>query len=132
MLRPQGFWRRDGQVQGGLICSEKQAIDATLRSLSDEDPRVGTVADRYWNARGGSHTDGGSFIFNLEDNGSPAGVKQLTCLDKLGKEVSVPSGQVPYLPGRVYYVLEEENRQRFNIASFFELQRPDILFDSLH
>ena len=24
------------------------------------------VADRYWNARGGSHTDGGAFIFNLD------------------------------------------------------------------
>ena len=131
MLRPQVFALHDGQVQVGLICSEKQAIDATLRSLSDEDPRVGTVADRYWNARGGSHTDGGSFIFNLEDNGSPAGVKHLTCLDKFGKEVGVPSGQIPYLPGRVYYVLEEENRQRFNISSFFELQRPELLFGYL-
>jgi len=131
MLRPQVFALHDGQVQVGLICSEKQAIDATLRSLSDEDPRVGTVADKYWNARGGSYTDGGAFIFNLGGNGSTAGVKDLTCLDKFGKEVSVPSGQVPYLPGRVYYVLEEENRQRFNIASFFELQRPELLFDYL-
>jgi len=131
MLRPQVFALHDGQVQVGLICSEKQAIDATLRSLSDEDPRVGTVADKYWNARGGSYTDGGAFIFNLGGNGSTAGVKDLTCLDKFGKEVRVPSGQVPYLPGRVYYVLEEENRQRFNIASFFELQRPELLFDYL-
>jgi len=128
MLRPQVFALHDGQVQVGLICSEKQAIDATLKSLSDEDPRVGTVADKYWNARGGSYTDGGSFIFNLEGNGSG---KHLTCLDKFGKEVSVPPGQVPYLPGRVYYVLEEENRQRFNIGSFFELQRPELLFDYL-
>jgi glutamate synthase domain-containing protein 1/glutamate synthase domain-containing protein 3 len=131
MLRPQVFALHDGQVQVGLICSEKQAIDATLRSLSDEDPRVGTVADKYWNARGGSYTDGGSFIFNLEGKGSTPGAKRLTCLDKFGKEVSVPPGQVPYLPGRVYYVLEEENRQRFNIASFFELQRPELLFDYL-
>src|SRR5512139_3907981 len=91
MLRPQVFALHDGQVQVGLICSEKQAIDATLKSLSDEDPRVGTCADKYWNARGGSHTDGGSFIFNLEENGSTAGTKRLTCLDKFGKEVKVPS-----------------------------------------
>ena len=131
MLRPQVFALHDGQVQVGLICSEKQAIDATLRSLSDEDPRVGTVADRYWNARGGSHTDGGSFVFNLEGKGSSAGEKHLTCLDKFGNEVKVPSNQVPYLPGRVYYVLEGESRQKFNIASFFELQRPELLFDYL-
>jgi glutamate synthase domain-containing protein 1/glutamate synthase domain-containing protein 3 len=131
MLRPQVFALHDGQVQVGLICSEKQAIDATLRSLSDEDPRVGTVADKYWNARGGSHTDGGAFIFSLEGNGSTAGAKLLTCLDKFGKEVKVSPGQVPYLPGRVYYVLEEENRQRFNIAGFFELQRPKLLFEYL-
>jgi len=131
MLRPQVFALHDGQVQVGLICSEKQAIDATLKSLSDEDPRVGTSADKYWNARGGSHTDGGSFTFSLEGNGSGSGVKHLTCLDKFGQEVKAPSDQIPYLPGRVYYVLEEENRQRFNIASFFELQRPELLFDYL-
>ncbi len=39
MLRPQVFALHDGQVQVGLICSEKQAIDATLKSIADEDPR---------------------------------------------------------------------------------------------
>ena len=53
-------------MQIGLICSEKQAIDATLASLAEEDPRFCPVADMYWNARGGSHTDGGSFTFSLE------------------------------------------------------------------
>ncbi|MEI6155310.1 MAG: glutamate synthase, partial [Deltaproteobacteria bacterium] len=63
MLRPQVFALQKGDVEIGLICSEKQAIDATLESLAKEDPRFGTVADQYWNARGGSYTDGGSFIF---------------------------------------------------------------------
>ena len=55
MLRPQVFALSDsGEVQIGLICSEKQAIDATLRSLAKEDPRFCPVADKYWNARGGS------------------------------------------------------------------------------
>ena len=54
MLRPQVFALSDsGEVQIGLICSEKQAIDATLRSLAQEDPRFCPVADKYWNARGG-------------------------------------------------------------------------------
>ena len=62
MLRPQVFAFCDGEVQVGLIASEKQAIDATLLSLSKDDKRICPVADRYWNARGGSHTDGGAFV----------------------------------------------------------------------
>ena len=66
MLRPQVFALSDnGDVQIGLICSEKQAIDATLRSLAKEDMRFCPVADKYWNARGGSSTDGGAFIFTV-------------------------------------------------------------------
>jgi glutamate synthase domain-containing protein 1/glutamate synthase domain-containing protein 3 len=128
MLRPQVFGLHEGQVQVGLICSEKQALDATLRSLSDEDPRIGTLADRYWNARGGSHTDGGAFIFNLHEKGSQSLERRLTCTDKFGREIGVPAGQTPYLPGRVYYMLEDEERERFDISSYFELQRPDLLF----
>jgi len=129
MLRPQVFALHDGQVQVGLICSEKQAIDATLKSLSEEDPRVGTVADRYWNARGGSYTDGGAFIFNLDETDQGPLDRRLTCEDKFGKEIKVTEGKVPYLPGRVYYTMEDENRERFNISKFFELQRSDLLYE---
>ena len=66
MLRPQVFALQEGEdVSVGLICSEKQAIDATLASLNSEDPRIMPVADMYWNARGGSYTDGGAFLFNI-------------------------------------------------------------------
>lgn len=87
MLRPQVFALSDsGEVQIGLICSEKQAIDATLRSLSREDPRFCATADKYWNARGGSSSDGGAFIFTVAgENGS----KRLTCADKFGRPVKV-------------------------------------------
>ena len=59
----------------GLICSEKQAIDATLASLASVDPRFTPVADVYWNARGGSHTDGGAFLMTVSPEGgiSPEG-----------------------------------------------------------
>ncbi|MCG2777627.1 MAG: hypothetical protein L6406_18315 [Desulfobacterales bacterium] len=129
MLRPQVFALHDGQVQVGLICSEKQAIDATLKSLSEEDPRVGTVADRYWNARGGSYTDGGAFVFNLNKTDQGSLERRLTCVDKFGREIAIPEGQVPYLPGRVYYMMEDEDRERFDISGFFELQRPDLLYE---
>ena len=56
---------QEGEVSIGLICSEKQAIDATLASLASEDPRFTPVADIYWNARGGSHTDGGAFLLTV-------------------------------------------------------------------
>jgi glutamate synthase domain-containing protein 1/glutamate synthase domain-containing protein 3 len=130
MLRPQVFALHDGQVQVGLICSEQQAIDATLKSLADEDPRIGTVADTYWNARGGSHTDGGSFIFNLDKTGhNEAPERHITCMDKFGNEIHVPASQTAYLPGRVYYVMEDDARDKFDISSFFELQRPDLLYE---
>ncbi|UCF85275.1 MAG: hypothetical protein JSV50_06465, partial [Desulfobacteraceae bacterium] len=129
MLRPQVFALHEGQVQVGLICSEKQAIDATLKSLSEEDPRVGTVADRYWNARGGSHTDGGAFIFNLDKTDHGSLERELTCVDKFGRKIGIPEGQIPYLPGRVYYMMEDEDRERFEISGFFELQRPDLLYE---
>jgi glutamate synthase domain-containing protein 1/glutamate synthase domain-containing protein 3 len=88
MLRPQVFSLYDGEVQIGLICSEKQAIDATLRSLASEDPRFSPVADKYWNARGGSSSDGGAFMFNVSPNGNG---KELKCFDKFGREVKVES-----------------------------------------
>ena len=128
MLRPQVFALHDGQIQIGLVCSEKQAIDATLKSLSEEDPRVGTMADHYWNARGGSYTDGGAFIFNLDKKDNKSSERILTCVDKFDREISAPKGQVPYLPGQVYYLMEDETRERFDISSFFELQRSDLLF----
>jgi glutamate synthase domain-containing protein 1/glutamate synthase domain-containing protein 3 len=89
MLRPQVFSLYDGEVQIGLVCSEKQAIDATLRSLAADDPRFSTVADKYWNARGGSSSDGGAFMFNVE--AGPNGSRKLTCQDKFGRNITVDS-----------------------------------------
>ena len=68
MLRPQVFALQQGEVSIGLAASEKQALDATLESLAAEDSRFWSHADRYWNARGGSHTDGGAFVFTVEPN----------------------------------------------------------------
>jgi glutamate synthase domain-containing protein 1/glutamate synthase domain-containing protein 3 len=65
MLRPQVFALQRGEVSIGLICSEKQAIDATLASLAREDHRFIPIADKYWNARGGSYNDGGAFLMTL-------------------------------------------------------------------
>jgi glutamate synthase domain-containing protein 1/glutamate synthase domain-containing protein 3 len=89
MLRPQVFAIQEGDVSIGLVGSEKQAIDATLRSLAKEDPRFRHVADRYWNARGGSYTDGGAFMFTVDTSGEKT---TLSCADKFGKPISAPAG----------------------------------------
>jgi glutamate synthase domain-containing protein 1/glutamate synthase domain-containing protein 3 len=90
MLRPQVFalYHSDGKepVQIGLISSERQAINACLRSLSAEDPRFQPVADQYWNARGGSYTDGGAFAFTVARDDHST---RLVCRNKFGAEVPV-------------------------------------------
>ncbi|MEW5949100.1 MAG: glutamate synthase [Thermodesulfobacteriota bacterium] len=93
MLRPQVFAFHDGDVQVGLICSEKQAIDATLAGLAAEDSRISSVADKYWNARGGSHTDGGAFIFTLADDPDNQGRKKIVCTDKFGHRIRLPESR---------------------------------------
>ena len=86
MLRPQVFALYENDVQIGLIASERQAINACLRSLAEEDERFQPVADRYWVARGGSHTDGGAFRFTY----SPG--EGLSCANKFGTPVALEPG----------------------------------------
>ena len=107
MLRPQVFALCEGAVQVGVIASEKQAIDATLQSLAKEDRRICPVADCYWNARGGSHTDGGAFLFNLarvegvppsnrgQDARDTGDGLRMTCTDKFGRPVPMPKANQP-------------------------------------
>ncbi|MFC1847746.1 glutamate synthase, partial [Chloroflexota bacterium] len=96
MLRPQVFAIQEGDVSIGLIASEKQAIDATLHSLSQEDQRFRPVADRYWNARGGSHTDGGAFSFTVNRSN---GTCSVSCADKFGRAITAPPGEYKINPG---------------------------------
>jgi glutamate synthase domain-containing protein 1/glutamate synthase domain-containing protein 3 len=99
MLRPQVFaLQENGEVAIGLAASEKQAIDAALCSLGNEDSRFWGRADRYWNARGGSHTDGGAFLFTVHPNEN--GQARLICTDKFGCQVKVPAG-IPYRPAKM-------------------------------
>jgi hypothetical protein len=86
---PQVFALQQGTATIGLAASEKQAIDVALESLAQEDPRFWSRADLYWNARGGSHTDGGAFLFavHANDNGKVA----LQCTDTFGRSIE-PAG----------------------------------------
>ncbi len=106
MLRPQVFAIQEHQLENGesvaigFAASEKQGIDAALESLSEEDHRFWKRADRYWNARGGSHTDGGAFLFTVQyhkDGGAP----ELILQDKFGNPVPTPTSSLPYRNGIV-------------------------------
>jgi len=99
MLRPQVFaWQQSGEDGPaiGFAASEKQGIDAALASLASEDARFWSHADRYWNARGGSHTDGGAFVFSVRPDEDDSA--HLSCADKFGRPVGVVSSQAPYRP----------------------------------
>ncbi|MHA2611905.1 MAG: GltB/FmdC/FwdC-like GXGXG domain-containing protein [bacterium JZ-2024 1] len=110
MLRPQVFAYHSGKISVGMIASEKQALDAFLESLHREYTCVCPVADKYWNARGGSHTDGGAFVFRLslkED-------KSVEVLNKFGRPVAMPEKAPPKTPILLYG--ESDELPRFEQA----------------
>lgn len=97
MLRPQVFSLQETEENGnkitiGAIASEKQAIDAFFQSLAREDARLAPIADKYWNARGGSYSDGGAFVYAVKPD---QGTKRLSCTDKFGSQVRVSGGTRP-------------------------------------
>ena len=101
MLRPQVFalYENGPDCRIGLIASERQAVNACLRSLSQEDGRFQPLADRYWVARGGSYTDGGAFTFTV--TGGEGGC-HLACRDKFGNLIDIPrAGQATTVPAAV-------------------------------
>jgi hypothetical protein len=65
MLRPQVFALQEGEVQVGLICSEKQAIDATLISLARKTRVSALLLINTGMPAEAAIYDGGAFIFNL-------------------------------------------------------------------
>jgi glutamate synthase domain-containing protein 1/glutamate synthase domain-containing protein 3 len=102
MLRPQVFALQEGQASIGFAASEKQAIDAALASLASEDNRFWSHADRYWNARGGSHTDGGAFVFTVQNSqsGERGNKPVFVCTDKFGKRIATDGHRPPHVEPR--------------------------------
>src|SRR5690606_15699490 len=99
MLRPQVFAWQESTVDGetvsiAMAASEKQGIDAAMISLAAEDSRFWSRADRYWNARGGSHTDGGAFLFSVHDDYKTK--PKLVLTNKFGQPVKQPTSRTAY------------------------------------
>jgi glutamate synthase domain-containing protein 1/glutamate synthase domain-containing protein 3 len=124
MLRPQVFALQEGDVTIGLVGSEKQAIDATLSSLSAEDPRFRPVPDRTWNARGGSYTDGGAFTFTVQGT-------EVTCADKFGRPIRAPEGAYRMRGDAVPTRPEEPAGLAARIAALGRDEEPARLFADL-
>ena len=100
MLRPQVFaWQENFLDNGekaaiGFAASEKQGIDAALVSLAETDSRFWSRADKYWNARGGSHVDGGAFMYSIKPDGNGMGI---SCTDKFGRSLSFPTSTPAFI-----------------------------------
>jgi glutamate synthase domain-containing protein 1/glutamate synthase domain-containing protein 3 len=134
MLRPQVFALQEGEVSIGLICSEKQAIDATLASLASEDPRFSPIADRYWNARGGSSTDGGAFLLNVtpvKNGNGAAPLYELSVTNKFGAPVATQPGQVHCDLSKPAAVPRDRGDDAKRIESALAANDPQTLFDYL-
>jgi glutamate synthase domain-containing protein 1/glutamate synthase domain-containing protein 3 len=115
MLRPQVFALQEGEVSIGLICSEKQAIDATLASLAREDSRFTPLADTYWNARGGSSTDGGAFLLTVSPSAPGKGQGKVSLSapgNGQGKVSPLPlgEGQGVRANGNGHYTMQVRNK----------------------
>jgi len=121
MLRPQVFALQErDEVQIGLVCSEKQAIDATLESIAKEDKRFCKVADKYWNARGGSSTDGGAFTFTIKDSGKGDGSKKLITQNKFGEIIQTPEGRKHFDTSLDFTFTEYNKDLADKIINFFD------------
>lgn len=126
MLRPQVFALQEGEEQIGFVASEKQAIDAMLRSLESEDLRFWSMADLYWNARGGSYTDGGAFVFTVKEE--PRVGKKMICTDKFGKVIESPREKQRCDPAELESSRETSNRP----VKIDQQSNPRELFHELH
>src|SRR5207245_4630783 len=82
MLRPQVFALQEGPIKIGIIASERQAINAVLGRLQEHGRIPSRFADSYWNARGGRHTDGGTFLLWVIDREAR---KILELVDSIGR-----------------------------------------------
>ena len=98
MLRPQVFALQRGRMRRSAW-RRRRSRRSTPPSTSLAGEGIGAWgrADRYWSARGGSHTDGGAFVFSVALDGDD---RRLWCTDKFGREIDVAEGRlVPPVDG---------------------------------
>jgi len=77
------------------------------------------MADTYWYARGGSYTDGGAFVFTINEE------KNLVCTDKFGKLISGKAHQKKRVKTISYNVWDYADIDE----KLYEKQEPFEIFD---
>ncbi|MDA2936142.1 hypothetical protein MYX06_02910 [Patescibacteria group bacterium AH-259-L05] len=122
MLRPQVFAIQNGKETIGFSSSEKQVIDATLESIASESSHVWSSADLYWSARGGSHTDGGAFIFTVTPQENKKA--SMVCDNKFGKHIDVEppkhlldTSQTRKMDSDIVFDPRYKTEEKFNLVS---------------
>src|SRR5438552_618661 len=130
MLRPQVFALQEGPIKIGIIASERQAINAVLGRLQEDGRIPSRFADSYWNARGGSHTDGGAFLFSVRDGEDG---KELECADKFEREITIPEQEWLHGPRTdlalnvsVALQLPKKGPKAHDPLGFYEYVRPAL------
>ncbi len=131
MLRPQVFALQEGEVSIGLVCSEKQAIDATLASLSEEDSRFSPIADRYWNARGGSYNDGGAFMISVKPKEEGEGY-DLEVTNKFGEVLRTQPDQSRCDLSKPFTAPSDVREDMVAIDAFVESGKGEVLGKYIH
>jgi glutamate synthase domain-containing protein 3 len=104
------------------------------QSGQGEDPRFSPVADMYWNARGGSSTDGGAFLLNVTPeaggvNGEAPSYK-LEITNKFGAPVSTRKGQV-HCDFTAPVVISKVNEDARALQTALDANDPSALFGYL-
>jgi glutamate synthase domain-containing protein 3 len=98
--------------------------------LAREDDRFHGIADKYWNARGGSHTDGGAFVFTVRDADNGHSGKALICADKFGRPISAPSDQLPWGHHPQVLGLERREALRKEVSERMRLGDARLIFQA--
>src|SRR4029077_5074922 len=87
VLSPKVFAVQEGPGRIGIIASERQAINAVLGKLQEDQRIPRKFADSYWNAGGGRFTCRVSVLFTVKGSEDR---KELECADKFGKSIDLP------------------------------------------
>ena len=94
-----------------------------MSSLAQDDDRFYPKVDKYWFARGGSYTDGGAFIFTVDQSNG-----DLVCTDKFGQQVTSGSRLHTYTKSKPPINQESNSSEVDSILSYGNKRHGLVLY----